>query len=60
MFKLVICLTDFDDNNDIIKLKCNHIFHKTCILEWLKNNSNKCPVCRKVVAKGKPDFLYAE
>lgn len=28
---------------------CNHIFGKTCIIEWLKNNVS-CPLCRKEVA----------
>lgn len=26
-------------------LKCNHIFHKSCIDEWMKKNST-CPYCR--------------
>ena len=35
-----------------IKLKCGHIFHKNCILDWFYNaklNSDKCPICRKVI-----------
>lgn len=27
---------------------CNHIFGKSCIIEWLKNNVS-CPLCRKEV-----------
>ena len=52
--KCNICLCNYDNDDDIIILKCNHMFHKKCIEEWLSNNSNKCPVCRNEVAKGKP------
>ena len=27
------------------KINCNHIFHKHCLKEWLKN-SKTCPICR--------------
>ena len=52
-----ICLLKYEDEDDIIVLKCTHIFHKECVNEWLKNNSNKCPVCREVVSEGTPDYL---
>lgn len=41
-----ICLNDFD-RTDIIKsfYKCEHIFHKSCLLDWLKK-SNTCPLCK--------------
>ena len=32
-------------DNDVIKLSCNHYFHKKCILEWFEKNSS-CPICR--------------
>lgn len=30
---------------DPIQLECGHIFHRECILEWLKGD-NRCPICR--------------
>ena len=44
--KCSICLEDFK-SIDIIKAfyKCEHIFHKTCLLCWLKK-SDLCPLCK--------------
>ena len=38
--------------NKIMILECNHIFHKICIIRWLKDHNN-CPLCRI-------DFLFNE
>ena len=46
--------TDSIHENNFLKLKCDHIFHYECIENWLKNHSNKCPVCRIEIAKGHP------
>ena len=35
-------------NQEVGKLKCDHIFHKKCILKWLET-SNTCPLCRENV-----------
>lgn len=40
-----ICLENFEDNDYVLAMPCDHIFHKNCILEWLKI-SYKCPLCR--------------
>ena len=40
-----ICLEDFKEGVSIIELKCNHIYHTACIIEWLTNNIS-CPLCR--------------
>ena len=43
--KCSICLEEYNRDKDIIKLKCNHEYHKKCIKMWL--NINKiCPQCR--------------
>jgi hypothetical protein len=41
----VICFEDIDDNN-MIKLKCKHSFHKDCIVTLLRKRNRKCPLCR--------------
>jgi hypothetical protein len=40
-----ICIESMN-NDEIIKLKCNHIFHSKCILKWFQNKK-KCPLCRE-------------
>lgn len=49
-----ICLEEYEDSDYLILFKCNHYFHKDCIIKWLEDNSNKCPICREEVSKGKP------
>lgn len=39
-------------NTEYISLKCEHKFHKKCILEWLNNGSN-CPLCRENIKECK-------
>ncbi len=44
----VICHDDFLDTSSVVKLECNHIFHSTCIPEWLKASPKPtCPTCRQ-------------
>jgi hypothetical protein len=48
----LICIDSFEENDELVKIKCNHIFHCHCIKSWLCNESNKCPVCRIDIEKG--------
>ena len=38
-----ICLENFKDGDNIKRLGCLHIFHKNCIIPWLKTK-NFCPI----------------
>lgn len=42
-----ICLDNLDCNYDSAVLNCSHIYHFSCILEWVKTNKKtpKCPLC---------------
>lgn len=48
-----ICLNKIEDKEYIRKLKCNHLFHKKCVDNWLKKNieNPSCPYCRGIVNK---------
>ena len=45
--KCMITLDEFQDNDNVIILPCNHVFKIEEITNWLKDNSYKCPICRK-------------
>ncbi|KAK3719273.1 hypothetical protein LTR37_004492 [Vermiconidia calcicola] len=45
--RCLVCLCDFEIKEMARKLvKCNHLFHKECIDQWLTQGRNSCPLCR--------------
>tara|TARA_B100000575_G_C23101372_1_gene635436 strand:+ start:830 stop:1627 length:798 start_codon:yes stop_codon:yes gene_type:complete len=40
-----ICMEQFQDNETVVQLECNHLFHKNCIDPW-KEKNEKCPLCK--------------
>lgn len=46
--KCPICLEIYEKDKDIlIETICNHSFHENCIKEWVSNQKETCPLCRK-------------
>jgi len=41
-----ICLEDYNEEDKLRILKCEHGFHTECIDKWLLECNYKCPVCR--------------
>jgi len=41
----VICQEPFTNETNVCELPCGHIYHPTCIKEWIKRNRS-CPLCR--------------
>lgn len=41
----MICLSDFALGDDCRRLPCNHVFHGSCCLEWLRRCTD-CPICK--------------
>jgi hypothetical protein len=54
-----ICLEDFSINNQVIKLQCKHLFHYSCLKDWLVKQAlhPKCPNCNYLVIEGHPDHV---
>lgn len=46
----IICLSEYQINDEITALPCTHIFHNSCIINWLKQNQT-CPLCKYKISK---------
>ncbi|QCD89570.1 E3 ubiquitin protein ligase RIE1-like [Vigna unguiculata] len=46
-----ICLYSYEDEAELHALPCNHHFHSSCIVKWLKMNAT-CPLCKYNILKG--------
>lgn len=40
-----VCCDELRGETEVRRLPCGHVFHKSCILEWLQL-TNSCPLCR--------------
>lgn len=40
-----ICIEDYSEDEQLVQLPCEHIFHKDCIMPWIEQH-NTCPTCR--------------
>ncbi|XP_017467927.1 PREDICTED: E3 ubiquitin-protein ligase RNF126-like, partial [Rhagoletis zephyria] len=41
----VVCREYFSHGQDLLRTACNHSFHRSCLLSWLKQNKS-CPQCK--------------
>jgi hypothetical protein len=41
-----ICLSDFEDGEELRHMYCNHLFHRNCVDRWLVKNAF-CPKCKR-------------
>ena len=46
-----VCQDDFNAEDKVRILPCEHLYHPDCIDDWLKSHSYKCPCCRKPAAE---------
>lgn len=49
----VVCMSDLESDELVRVLPCNHLFHASCIDEWLRRNRT-CPMCRRDVTVAAP------
>lgn len=53
----LICLDDYQPEEDIRVMSCRHAFHQACVDEWLQTGRNNCPACRTTVRLRKSSVL---
>lgn len=41
-----ICQEDYAPGDQLVRLPCGHVFHKSCSQKWLGEETATCPVCR--------------
>ena len=46
-----VCLSAPEEGDDVCKVSCGHVFHKSCIEEWFKK-AQICPNCRSNIEEG--------
>mmetsp|Transcript_478 Transcript_478/g.777 ORF Transcript_478/g.777 Transcript_478/m.777 type:complete len:329 (+) Transcript_478:79-1065(+) len=39
-----ICLGEYENGEELVKLHCNHVYHDECITAWTQEHT-KCPLC---------------
>ncbi|KAG8930265.1 hypothetical protein FRC01_003006 [Tulasnella sp. 417] len=44
--RCLICLSDYEPDEDIRVMACKHAFHQPCVDKWLEVGRNNCPACR--------------
>ncbi|XP_042200438.1 E3 ubiquitin-protein ligase RNF181 [Callorhinchus milii] len=43
--KCPVCLLEFEEEETVKRMPCEHCFHSGCIVPWL-GKTNSCPLCR--------------
>lgn len=52
-----ICLSAFEEGDLVCESRnvaCRHVFHQTCMEEWLVKYHDRCPVCRRFYLQASP------
>ncbi|KAK7311849.1 hypothetical protein RJT34_10258 [Clitoria ternatea] len=54
-----ICLSNYENNDELRELPCAHFFHKDCVDKWLKINA-LCPLCKSEVGENTGESVSRE
>ena len=55
-----ICNNDFSESQILIKLPCNHIYHKSCLIDWFRVVGNYCPICKETIIEDNERLTITE
>lgn len=45
-----VCLGEVEEGEEIIELRCSHVFHNLCLERWIRFKHTTCPLCRGSLA----------
>jgi len=48
-----VCITEYEQGDQVMRLPCGHRFHQDCIISWLRIK-RICPLCRNDIRQGQP------
>jgi len=44
-----VCLAALERGEDVAKLPCTHVFHRSCVAKWLTEQKRACPLCNEEI-----------
>ncbi|KAL4465965.1 hypothetical protein ABPG74_004202 [Tetrahymena malaccensis] len=50
-----VCKDEFTEGEQLVKMPCNHLYHSSCLVTWLKMH-NSCPTCRHELPTDNQDY----
>ena len=51
MTKCMVCLVEYEKNEELRTMPCLHFFHRECIDKWLLERGSTCPICKFNIRK---------
>jgi len=54
--RCLICLSEYEEEENVRVLTCRHAFHKDCVDTWMEKGRNNCPACRTKGVKTQQDL----
>ncbi|XP_054824847.1 uncharacterized protein LOC129322574 [Prosopis cineraria] len=53
-----VCLSKIGEGDEISVLRCEHVFHRLCLNQWIGFSNFTCPLCRDFLGSGIRTVLF--
>lgn len=51
-----VCLRKIEDDDETRELRCDHLFHISCLDSWFSHRHTTCPLCRDDLVPSPPNI----